>query len=440
MVSELTALGYPSPQPPPLGQQQTFDWVADCLLWLCKRSAPGLAAPPRDYGSEAARVAFLSTLGARFYDGTRLRLNLRRLYRAGGSAARELHRLAAALRAAEQAVAAMPPPVPPPAAPPSAAALRRHMDAGLAAARKQAVQLEQAVAAAGQEVQVLEGRVEKRHVELDRLDRRLDSLQAVKPAHSGEIEALEADLGGLYQQYLHKFRNLEYLEGVLDKYGAARQAEAEEADRQLRRIQRQVAAEELRLLQGSGTLSGGAAAIALGPLDSEDSEAELQAGGWGKKALPQLALGVPGGGSKATAAAAAALDLLPGEDSSGSAGGTGAITGHIRLSMASSMKETAGEAAPAGASEGRGVSFGSASTIPAHRGSAAGTAGMGASTAAASGAPRPGSAQRRATGSASGLLLRRGGSGSSADVLMVDRSAVRQGSMHDAGIGGGNDF
>lgn len=120
---------------------------------LC-RAAPGLAVPPRDYSSEAARVAFLSALGSSFHASTQIRLNLRRLYRAGGSAARELHRLAVALRAASQAVAAAPPP---PKGPPDTAAMRQQMDQALGSARQQAAQLEQRVGVAGQEVQVLEG-------------------------------------------------------------------------------------------------------------------------------------------------------------------------------------------------------------------------------------------------------------------------------------------
>lgn len=43
-------------------------------------------------------------------------------------------------------------------------------------------------------------------MELDRLERRLDSLQAVKPAFSAEAEELEGELEGLYQQYLHRYR------------------------------------------------------------------------------------------------------------------------------------------------------------------------------------------------------------------------------------------
>jgi hypothetical protein len=47
-------------------------------------------------------------------------------------------------------------------------------------------------------------KVEKRHVELDRMERRLDALHAVRPAQSAELDRLEAELAELYRAYLHK--------------------------------------------------------------------------------------------------------------------------------------------------------------------------------------------------------------------------------------------
>lgn len=47
-------------------------------------------------------------------------------------------------------------------------------------------------------------RIERRHVELDRVERRLGALAAVRPAHSAEAEGLEGELGGLFTRYLHQ--------------------------------------------------------------------------------------------------------------------------------------------------------------------------------------------------------------------------------------------
>lgn len=151
--------------------------------------------------TEQQRVAFLTGLGAAFYARTRTRLPLRRLYRAGGSAVRELRRLAASLqqaadgRAAPAAAASLAVPArlqqdgaalrqlsqriaatgaqltaalaSGPAAAEAAeaavaatadvAALRGRLEAELAEASRAAAALEREVAALGEEAGVLEG-------------------------------------------------------------------------------------------------------------------------------------------------------------------------------------------------------------------------------------------------------------------------------------------
>lgn len=185
--------------------------------------------------------------------------------------------------------------------------------------------------------------------------------------------------------------------------------------RQLRRIQRQVAAEELRLLQGSAEQGG-----PMAPRDSEDSED-------GEVLLPRLGgLGAGAALGGAAAAAAAALDLLPEEDSTGSAGAGVGGAGRSRLSMGS-----AAGGVEFGGSESR-VTFGGASLIPAHRSTA---------PSASPGVPRPSSA-RRTTGSGNAMMRKTGGGGGStgdlggADVLVVE-GGMRRPSLLDAG---GNDF
>jgi hypothetical protein len=39
LIKELQDLGYSAKPAPQLGTRQAFDWVADCLLWLCQRCA-----------------------------------------------------------------------------------------------------------------------------------------------------------------------------------------------------------------------------------------------------------------------------------------------------------------------------------------------------------------------------------------------------------------
>lgn len=101
-------------------------------------------AAPREYGSEQKRAAFLSSLGSQLFARARLRVDVRRLYRGGGSAARELLALAAVLQRAAQ-----PAGIAPPAQPPNhVAALQQSRSAD----RARAQQLAGAVTAAGQQL------------------------------------------------------------------------------------------------------------------------------------------------------------------------------------------------------------------------------------------------------------------------------------------------
>lgn len=176
--------------------------------------------------------------------------------------------------------------------------------------------------------------------------------------------------------------------------------------RQLRHIQRQVAAEDLALMQcGGGGEHGGAAAAVLGSTDSDDSEAELAAGLGGQQALPRLEAGAAGGAAS-VAAAAAALDLLPGE-------GSGLASSSCRISSAS-------DGAAAAIGEGR-VTWGTATHIPTHFAEGK----QGSTGAGAGGSARPSSA-RRATGSGNALLRRAaGGGGRPAEVLSLGSGLPR---------------
>jgi hypothetical protein len=219
--------------------------------------------------------------------------------------------------------------------------------------------------------------------------------------------------------------------------------------RQLRRIQRQVAADELRLLQGDQNGTPNTPAGLPARLDSEDSETAGALGGWGPKALPRLGGGAaaavggtPGAGGKGSPGARSVsfdLQLLPEEEESGGRGGTAGKGGASRLGLASSEAGSpAGEAASGGG--GGKASLGGANPSPAPR----------AGGSAPTNPLRPGSAARRATGSANALLRARGGGGgggggggsdasspgavSGADVLELGGPRARRGSLGD------NDF
>ncbi len=158
---------------------------------------------------------------------------------------------------------------------------------------------------------------------------------------------------------------------------------------------------------GGGGEHGGAAAAVLGSTDSDDSEAELAAGLGGQQALPKLEAGAVVGAASVTAAAAA-LDLLPGE-------GSGLAASSGRVSIAS-------DGAAAAQGEGR-VTWGSATQIPTHF-----AEGRQGNTGAGAGPPTRPSSARRATGSGNALLRRAaggGGGGRPADVLSLGSGLAR---------------
>lgn len=93
----------------------------------------------------------------------------------------------------------------------------------------------------------LEAKIEKKRHTLERKQQRLKSMATVRPAHQDEYEACEAQLREQYASYLEKFRNQEYLEHQLDRHLAAQKQEADEHDRNLRRMQVRAASQRLLL-------------------------------------------------------------------------------------------------------------------------------------------------------------------------------------------------
>lgn len=65
--------------------------------------------------------------------------------------------------------------------------------------------------------------IKKKQTELERNEKRLKTLQNVRPAFMDEYEKLEQELQRQYDVYMVRFRNLEYLENELDLYNQVRQ-------------------------------------------------------------------------------------------------------------------------------------------------------------------------------------------------------------------------
>nr|XP_002739342.1 PREDICTED: clusterin-associated protein 1-like [Saccoglossus kowalevskii] len=69
----------------------------------------------------------------------------------------------------------------------------------------------------------LEAKIEKKRSELERNQKRLRTLQSVRPAFMDEYEKLESDLEKQYEIYIERYRNLTYLEQQVDEYNRVEQ-------------------------------------------------------------------------------------------------------------------------------------------------------------------------------------------------------------------------
>merc|ERR1711998_689235 len=96
----------------------------------------------------------------------------------------------------------------------------------------------------------LQEKIQKKQADLDRCKKRLKDLENVRPAFMDEFEKLEKELAKIYGNYVEKFRNVEYLEHQLEQYNQAEQEKLEESERQLKRMQKRLREEELRILRG----------------------------------------------------------------------------------------------------------------------------------------------------------------------------------------------
>ncbi|KAL5018071.1 hypothetical protein ScPMuIL_003793 [Solemya velum] len=119
----------------------------------------------------------------------------------------------------------------------------------------------------------LEAKIEKKRNELDRNQKRLLTLQSVRPAYMDEYEKFEEDLQKLYEAYITKFRNLTYLENQLEEYNRAEQDRSEETDAALKQM-----AERLKSEERKSILMADPADFARESESSEEEEEEEEEG------------------------------------------------------------------------------------------------------------------------------------------------------------------
>jgi len=275
-------------------RQPNFELVADCLYWLVQRYDPTVDISD-DYTTESDRVYFLKTISQLMASRARIKLNMRRLYSADGHAVKELLKIASVLYAATAKANQDESSGPAEFALTSKAfdvkqtrqlaseitqrgaalfdaleaehelkdlrqkAINRNMDMdevescvreAMAEVTEGIRGVEQMLENLEKDEKNLDQKIEKRKSELERREKHLSTLESVRPAYMDDYEKLQADLQQLYTVYLERFRNLEYLEMELDHFDQLEQDKMEDADRQLKKMQRRLRDEEMRILRG----------------------------------------------------------------------------------------------------------------------------------------------------------------------------------------------
>lgn len=130
--------------------------------------------------------------------------------------------------------------------------------------------LERQVADLVDDEKTLESKIKKKQEELARSQRRLESLQTVRPAFLDEYEKLEAELAQEYEAYVLRCRNLDYLQHELDEHNRREKERVELANRALRRLQKRLKEEEFKAFRGDENVgdnedvSGGGAGVSRG--------------------------------------------------------------------------------------------------------------------------------------------------------------------------------
>ncbi|XP_005436837.1 clusterin-associated protein 1 isoform X3 [Falco biarmicus] len=307
----MRALGYPRLISMENFHTPNFMLVSEVLLWLVKRYEPQTDIPP-DVETEQDRVFFIKAVAQFMATKAHIKLNTKRLYQADGYAVKELLKVTSVLYGAMNTKGVERADVS------EEDSSKFKFDLGskiadLKAARQLASEITSKGASLydllGKEVELreartesiarpleineaekmmkvaidcvleqvqktkdmlsnvaldeanLEAKIEKRKLELERSQKRLQTLQSVRPAFMDEYEKIEEQLQKQYSSYLEKFRNLTYMEQLLDDHRRTEQEMFEEAANMLRLTQNRLKEEEQHLLKSG---------------NNDDSDVEIQ--------------------------------------------------------------------------------------------------------------------------------------------------------------------
>ncbi|XP_027657675.1 clusterin-associated protein 1 isoform X5 [Falco biarmicus] len=275
----MRALGYPRLISMENFHTPNFMLVSEVLLWLVKRYEPQTDIPP-DVETEQDRVFFIKAVAQFMATKAHIKLNTKRLYQADGYAVKELLKVTSVLYGAMNTKGVERADVS------EEDSSKFKFDLGSKEARTESIarpleineaekMMKVAIDCVLEQVQKtkdmlsnvaldeanLEAKIEKRKLELERSQKRLQTLQSVRPAFMDEYEKIEEQLQKQYSSYLEKFRNLTYMEQLLDDHRRTEQEMFEEAANMLRLTQNRLKEEEQHLLKSG---------------NNDDSDVEIQ--------------------------------------------------------------------------------------------------------------------------------------------------------------------
>ncbi|XP_001630036.2 clusterin-associated protein 1 [Nematostella vectensis] len=308
----MRSLGYPRLISMENFRSPNFALVAEVLIWLVKRYDPNVELP-MDVETEQDRVLFIKAVAQFMATKAHIKLNTKKLYGADGYAVKELLKVTSVLYNAMKSNV-----TDDEAEPSDVTSLTFDISSrisDLKASRQLASEITTRGAALydllGHEVELrdirtraiakplevnelengikksislaqddirkttqmldniasdeanLEAKIDKKKQELERNQKRLRSLESVRPAFMDEYEKLEEELKKVYETYMEKHRNLSYMEQLLDDVNRAEQDRFEETE--AKSLQERLQEEERRMAPGNE----------LGGLDVEDGEDEI---------------------------------------------------------------------------------------------------------------------------------------------------------------------
>merc|ERR550514_2424620 len=267
-----------------------FPLVASTLYWMVQRYDPDIVMSD-NIETEEARVHFLTRTAEALLNKANIKLNTKNLYMADGHAVRELLKVAKTLYAASEAQEAYKageelPDVPSLGTKSKDIRVARQLAADITDRgarlhdllghendvkqdRQAALRFLDTISSnldGGEHAHVrrsVDALVERCKEDIESAKKACDEYAADERALDAKIKKkkneLERELQKQYSVYLERFRNLDYLQAELQTYHAADKAEVDEHDRNLKRMQKRLREEELRILRGEQEPVGGEA-------------------------------------------------------------------------------------------------------------------------------------------------------------------------------------